>query len=263
MRKRNSLTRPPRLARAAAILHRFRPSAPVSYNIACIEPRRPAHKSSIIGRFPRISPAGLFLLVLGCGDVPTSVDVPGKAKLIVMANLAGTATNALVIEVSAPDIPTPLIFNLPIDGEAATGAITLPAGSDRILIARAFDGAGVETHRGSRTLRILGGTNEVVAIALLPLHGDQPIEITLGSFTVSVVPGSLTIAPGETVQLEATVRDADHDIVADALVQWGSLDLSVATANTAGLVTGHAVGESQVVALYAGAAASALVTVRP
>lgn len=232
-------------------------------NSGCIAPRRAAHRPRFSCCLHRVPVASLFLLVVGCGDgVPTSLDVLESARLSVMANLAGTATNALVIEVSATDIPTPLFFNLPIDGEAATGTITLPAGSDRVLTARAFDGAGTETHRGSRTLTVRSGTNEAVAITLLPLQGDQPIEVTVGSYSVSVTPGSATVAPGETVQLEATVRDADHDIVADARVQWASLDPHVASASTAGLVSAHAAGEIQVVAAYAGAAAATLVTVR-
>jgi len=210
---------------------------------------------------PFAAPLALLVLTFGCSELPTDPNAVGNARLIVQASLSGTAAAALVIEVSASDIPAPLIFNLAIEDEVARGTITLPAGSDRLLTARAFDVKGVETHRGSRTLHVRGDANDAVSITLLPLQGDQPIEITVGSYSVSIMPGTATIAAGESAQLEATVRDADDDVIEDAAVQWASLDTSVATVNAKGLVAAGTPGEVKIVAVYAGAGAAALITV--
>lgn len=204
----------------------------------------------------------MLILAIGCSDLPTISHAIEDSRLIVHANLAGTATIGLVVEVSAPDIPTTLVFNLPVESGVATGTISLPAGSNRRLTARAFDTQGVETHHGSRTIQVRGGDNDAVAITLLPLQGDQPIEMTLGTYTVSLSPSVGTVAPGESVQLDATVSDAEGRVVVDAAVQWASLNPSIAAVSADGLVTAHASGEAQVVAVYAGTGGDALITVR-
>jgi hypothetical protein len=210
----------------------------------------------------RASLLALVVFASGCADVLTDVGSGEEARLVLHANVAGSAARTLVVEVTAPDIPTALIFNLAVQDGVASGAITLPAGSDRLLVVRAFDRYGVESHRGGRTIRVRRGANDAVAITLLPLQGDQPIEITVGSYTISVTPGSATLVPGETIQLAASVRDADENLVANAIVQWASLDLSVATTGATGLVTARATGVTQVVAVYAGAAAAVPITVQ-
>jgi hypothetical protein len=202
------------------------------------------------------------VIASGCADAPTAVVLRDDARLVVQASLTGTAVRAFVIEVTAPDIPTALVFNLAVQGDVATGSITLPAGSDRFLVARAFDQRGVESHRGRRTLQVRAGANDAVAINLMPLQGDQPIELTVGSYTISVAPGSAALGPGETVRLDATVRDADGNVVSDATIHWASLDLAVATITPAGLVTARAAGTTQVVAVCGGTAAAVTVTVQ-
>jgi hypothetical protein len=204
----------------------------------------------------------LLVLAIGCSDLPTGSHAVEGSRLIVHANLAGTATSGFVVEVSAPDIPTTLVFNLPVEENVARGTITLPAGSDRVLTARAFDRKGLETHYGGRTIQVRGGDNDAVTITLLPLHGDQPIEMTVGTYTVSVSPPAVTVAPGESVQLDATVSDADGRVVIDAAVQWASLNPSIAAVTADGLVTARASGEAQVVAVYAGTGDDALITVQ-
>src|SRR3989442_14600489 len=92
-------------------------------------------------RFSIASFALASVLVLGaCGD---SVDPgPGHGTLIVRADVSAAAVATLVAEVTAPDIPTALVFNIPIAGGVASGTITIPAGSNRTVTLRAYDGGG-------------------------------------------------------------------------------------------------------------------------
>src|SRR2546422_8068594 len=78
-----------------------------------------------------------------------------------------------------PDIPTALIFNIPIAGGVASGTIAIPAGSNRTIAIRAYDAGGGETHSGSVTVSLQPGANPTIAIVLTPLTGDVPIEVTL------------------------------------------------------------------------------------
>src|SRR5689334_12420787 len=114
--------------------------------------------------------AAVSLLVACAGSVEPG---QGHGTLIVRADVSAAAVATLVAEVTAPDIPTALVFNLPIVAGVASGTITIPAGSNRTVTLRAYDAGGILTHTGSATFNIQAGANATVAITLLPLTGDQ------------------------------------------------------------------------------------------
>jgi len=71
------------------------------------------------------------LVALGSclGRDATTPDGHGpEAKLVLRADLSGTQVAMVVVEVTAPDIATPLVFNIPIVSGVASGTITIPAG---------------------------------------------------------------------------------------------------------------------------------------
>jgi hypothetical protein len=110
--------------------------------------------------------------LVGCGG-QTPVG-PGEATLSVVANLSGTAVSTVVVEVTATDIPTMLVFNIPVNNGVASGNITLPAGANRTITVRGYDGAGVQTHSGPDR-QYSSGSNPAVSIVLTP-HGGVPIH---------------------------------------------------------------------------------------
>jgi uncharacterized protein YjdB len=79
--------------------------------------------------------------------------------------------------------------------------------------------------------------------------------------TVTVTPGTTTIAPEATVQLQATARDASGATLTDRQVTWSSSDNDVATVSSAGLVTGVAVGSVTITARSEGKSGGAIVEV--
>jgi hypothetical protein len=195
----------------------------------------------------------MALLAFACGD---ATGAPDEARLRVSAAVGGSGAAALVVEVAAPDIAGRLAFNVPVRDGVASGVVSVPAGSARTLTVRAFDPRGAETHRGSRVIDVLPGTNPAVAITLYPVDGAAPITATVTGIVVSVSPASATLAVGATLRLEATVRDADGRAV-DARAQWASLDPARATVDAQGLVTARDTGAVDVVAVHAGAGALA------
>src|SRR5258708_23152631 len=84
--------------------------------------------------------AAVSLLVACAGSVDPG---HGHGTLIVRADVSASAVATLVAEVTAADIPIPLIFNIPISGGVASGTITIPAAS-----APAFTLAGPGARRG-------------------------------------------------------------------------------------------------------------------
>jgi len=200
-------------------------------------------------------------VLAACGDGP--IDPNGShGTLIVRADVSATAVATLVAEVSAPDIPIPLLFNIPISAGVASGTITVPAGSDRSVTLRAYDAGGILTHSGSVELNVQPGANSAVAITLTPLTGDQPIVATLGSFTITVTPSSPTVGIGGTVQLGVSITDW-NGAPTTGTVSWATRDPGIATVNATGLVTGTGAGSTTIAATYHGATGTATVGVGP
>jgi Big-like domain-containing protein len=206
-----------------------------------------------------------WLVLAACSTGDVTRPPGGQASLIVHVNLDGTAVARIVVDVSAPDIAAPLVFNIPITAGVASGTITIPAGSDRTIAFQAFDAANVKTHSGSTTIAVQAGINPGITITLEPLPGDVPIDATLGSFSVAVTPtpNTLSVAGAPTVQLAAAVLDAQGQTVTAAAVSWATHDPGIASVSATGLVTAARVGQTDIFATFQGAAGSAAITVTP
>lgn len=205
-------------------------------------------------------PLLLLLGVLDCKSSP--VQPPADATLVLEADVSGTSVITVVAEVTAADIPTPLVFNIPVLNGVAGGTIVVPAGSSRSFAMRAYDAGGVETHSGSKVLTIQPGANATVTMILQPLTGELPISVTLGSMSVTVTPSTLPLIVGATGPLSAAIKDWNGQDV-NATVKWATQDPGVATVDDAGLVTAQGPGVTKIVATYQGAAGNAVITVSP
>src|SRR5213079_2429751 len=56
--------------------------------------------------------------------------------------------------------------------------------------------------------------------------------------SVTVAPATANVNEGKTVQLTATLKDANGNVLTGRTVTWSSSSTTVATVNTTGLVTG-------------------------
>jgi Big-like domain-containing protein len=207
----------------------------------------------------RFGLAAVSLLVACAGSVDPG---RGHGTLTVRADVSASAVATLVADVTAPDIPAPLIFNIPISGGVAAGTITIPAGSDRTVTLRAYDAGGTLTHSGSATLNIQSGSNATVAITLTPLTGDQPIVVTLGSFTITVTPPTPTVGIGGTARLGASITDWNGNPTTGT-VTWATQNPGIATVDATGLVTGAGAGSTKIAATFHGTTGTATVSVGP
>jgi hypothetical protein len=205
------------------------------------------------------------MLLAACGHGPVNPS-RDQGTLIVRADVAGSAVETLVAEVTAPDIPTALTFNIPIAGGVASGTITIPAGSNRAVALRAYDAGGILTHNGGVTVNIQPGANPSVAITLMPLTGDQPIVVTLGSFAITVTPSAATVAVASTQPLSVSITDWNGTTVTPTVTEpviWATSHPGTATVDAAGLVTGAGVGTTTITATFRGAAGTATINVTP
>ncbi len=175
---------------------------------------------------------------------------------------AATPVNVLVITVTGTGIATPLVFNLPIVNNTASGTLTLPIGPARNLLAQAFDNTGALLYSGSTTVTVGPGANTAAALILAPQAGTVPVTVSLGTYTVVITPAQagFTVAAGATQQLGATVLDPTGTPVATT-VRWASSVPTIAGVDATGLVTGVASGTATVGATALGASATVTITV--
>lgn len=133
--------------------------------------------------------AALALAVLlaasACSGDTTGSQGGDEALLQVSANVASTPINTLVVEVTAPDIPNKLVFNLQVQNGTASGTIKMPSGTSRTIAVKAYDSSGQITHEGSVTLDVDQGQNPPVSIAMGPRSGHVPITVTVGDHRAS------------------------------------------------------------------------------
>ena len=113
-------------------------------------------------------------------------------------------------------------------------------------------------------VRVLGPLALVFALALS--CGDDPAAptrpVVLLPTTVTVTPSSASLsALGETVQLTATVRDQNGNVMPGVVVSWSSSAPTAATVDAAGMVTAAGNGSVTVAATAGGARGTAAVTV--
>lgn len=78
---------------------------------------------------------------------------------------------------------------------------------------------------------------------------------------IAVVPSSLTLTAGDSLQLRATITDSIGRAVAGA-VAWSTSDRSVAAVSASGRVSAIAAGAATITAAFSGLSATALVTVQ-
>lgn len=79
--------------------------------------------------------------------------------------------------------------------------------------------------------------------------------------SVEVTPATPSFYSGETVQLQATLRDAAGNILIGRVVTWSSNSDSTATVSTSGLVTGIAAGSATITATSEGRSGTAVMSV--
>ena len=79
--------------------------------------------------------------------------------------------------------------------------------------------------------------------------------------SVGVTPASEQVVVGQAVQLSATTRDAQNNILTGRVVAWASSNVAVASVSSTGLVTGISAGSCTITATSEGKSGTAQVTV--
>ena len=103
-------------------------------------------------------------------------------------------------------------------------------------------------------------------LAMLLLNsacGGSSSEPSPSVATVEVAPATASREVGETVQLTATVKDADGNVLTGQAVAWSTTAASVASVSSSGLVTANALGTAVITAASGSRNGYSTITVIP
>src|SRR5437879_979584 len=93
-------------------------------------------------------------------------------------------------------------------------------------------------------------------------QGTAAVTVMLAPVSsVTVTPNPATVQIGQTLQLTATLKDANQNVLTGRVVTWASGNTGVATVSSTGLVTGVAQGQATITAASEGKHGTAAVTV--
>ena len=93
--------------------------------------------------------------------------------------------------------------------------------------------------------------------ASLTVSAQAPVPVA----SVAVSPANPSLTVGGTVQLTATTKDANNNVLTGRAVSWNSSNSGVASVSTSGLVTAVAAGSAQITATSEGQSGSSSVSV--
>jgi uncharacterized protein YjdB len=210
---------------------------------------------------------------------PSTTDASGIAVTTwTLGSGSGTQTltasaGAATLQVSASSGP-PVAAGITIAPDsAAFVALNDTLAFSAVVVdpgASPIPGASVDWSVLNGTIASVDGSGRVTALAVGstslvatsgPAADTVPLVVTQVPDSVAVVPALDSIEVAETTQLSATVFDSGGSVIPGAVVGWNSSNVSVATVDPMGLVTGEAAGTSTIEASSGGAVGSALVTV--
>jgi len=126
--------------------------------------------------------------------------------------------------------------------------------------------AGIATANGRGVVRAVApGNAYIIAVASANKRDSAAVTVVPAApasvASVAVTPTSTTLLVGGAVQLTATPKDANGNVLAGRAVTWSTSALGVATVSGSGLVTAVSAGTAAITATSEGQGGTAAVTV--
>jgi uncharacterized protein YjdB len=172
-----------------------------------------------------------------------------------------TVTQAAVATVSIA--PSPLSMSV---GQQTQLAATLKDASGNVLNGRTVtwssSNTGVATVSADGVLSAVAAGTTTITATCEGKSGTAAVTISnVAVGSVTVLPQGPSIFQSTNLQLSATVRDANDNIVTDRVVTWSTSNLAQATVSSTGIVTGVAPGTVVITATSEGKSGTTSVTV--
>ena len=196
------------------------------------------------------------------------VTAVGVGTVIILAQAEGRIGSATVT-VNAPPIATvsvtPASTSLTVGGATDLVATVRDVNGNTVLgrvVLWSSSAPAVATVSSTGRLAAVSAGSSTITATIDGKSGAAAVTVSpVAIGTVTVAPGSATLAIGGAVDLVATVRDVNGAVVTGRAVSWSSGTPTVAAVSTSGRVTAVAAGSSTITATADGVAGSATILV--
>ncbi len=180
--------------------------------------------------------------------------------------MAGTASLTVQIPPVASVTVTPPTSTVLVNATTQLAATTRDANGN-VLTGRAVtwesSAAGVASVNASGVVQGLSAGQATITVRSEGQAGTATVTVQLAPVaTVTVTPASPTIGVNGTVQLVATLRDANGNDLNGRVITWQTSAGGTATVSTTGLVAGVAAGQATITATSEDRSGSTIVTVQ-
>src|SRR5512143_530962 len=211
----------------------------------------------------------ILTAVSTAGDM-ANVTGRGSGTAVLTATSEGKSTSVAVIVVMSPvqKVVVNLASTSIFPGQTTQATATVTDALGNVLTGRLVTWSSLDP--SIATVSAVGVVTGVTSGAAV-IRATSETQTGDGTETVGVAPvatvtvnlGSSTLSPGQTTQATAVARDAYGNVLTGRSVSWSSLNTSIATVSTSGVVTAVAVGSATIRAIVAPKTGAAGVTVAP
>ncbi|MEP7383473.1 MAG: Ig-like domain-containing protein [Gemmatimonadota bacterium] len=201
-------------------------------------------------------------------DANGLVSAVGAGTSLVTATIDGVSASATITVTSvavASVSVTPTTASLAVGGSVQLTATAKDAAGN-VLTGRpttwSTGALSVATVNGSGLVSAVSAGSAVISVSIGGVTASATMTVTaVPVASVSVTPGSASIAAGGTLQLTATAKDAAGNVLIGRTTSWSSGAPAVASINGSGLVSAVSAGSSVISVTIDGVTAAATITV--
>jgi len=217
---------------------------------------RPVTWTTSDGTIASVSSSGLVTGVAAGGPVTITATSEGQS---------GTATVNVTVAPVASVTVTPATASVAMsqtvqltatpkdaNGNPLTGRAISWSSSDNTIAT--VNSSGLVTGVAAGSVTITATSEGKSGTASVTVTGPPVASVT-------VTPPSASVQAGQTVQLTATLKDANGNILTGRVVTWSSNNTSVANVNSSGLVTANTAGSATITATSEGKTGTSAITV--
>jgi len=178
-----------------------------------------------------------------------------------MASAAITVSGAAVASVTV----SPATASLQVGGSVQLSATTRDA-NNNVLTGRVVtwgsSNTAISTVSASGLVTAVAAGTATITATSETKTGTATITVTAPAVaSVTVSPATASLQVGGTVQLSATTRDANNNVLTGRVVTWSSSNTGISTVSASGLVTAVAAGTATITALSETKTGTAAITV--
>ncbi len=226
-----------------------------------------AAQNALSGRAITWSTSSAAVATVDANGMMTAVSTGSATITATSEGKNGVATISVAQAAVATVTVTPSPLSMSV-GQQTQLTATLKDAGGNVLNGRAVTWASSNT--GVATVSAQGVVTAVAVGATTVTATSEGTSGTAALTISNVAVGSVTVQPqgpsivqGSNVQLSATVRDVNGNVVTDRVVTWSSSSTGIAVVSSAGVVTGVAPGSATITATSEGKSGASTVTVTP